>query len=80
MSCRRCSSSARRSPDLVEQVGELTRLARLLVVHVDDRADLLEREPEPLAAQDEVQPRPVPAGGRPASCRGARGRSGRRSS
>src|SRR6476620_9751042 len=48
-------------PDLAEQVGELTRLARLLVVHVDDRADLLEREPEPLAAQDEVQPRPVPA-------------------
>ena len=61
MSCRRRSSSARRSPIWPSRYVELPRLARLLVVHVDDRADLLQREPEPLAAQDEVEPGAVPA-------------------
>src|SRR5690606_40744790 len=39
--------------DLGQQVAQLTGLAGLLVVHVDDRADLLEREADPAAAHDQ---------------------------
>src|SRR5450759_5622930 len=42
--------------DLVQHIAELARLAPWLVIQVDDRADLLEREAEPLAAQDQVEP------------------------
>lgn len=45
--------------NLVEQVTELTRFAGAVVIHVDDRADLLEGEAQPLAAKDERKPNPV---------------------
>src|SRR5680860_1472575 len=45
--------------DLVEQVPQLSCLPRLFVVHVHDPGDLVEREPEAFAAQDEREPDPV---------------------
>ena len=46
--------------DLVQEVLELAGLARLLVVHVDDGGDLVQREAETPAAQDQGEPDPVP--------------------
>ena len=45
--------------DLVEQVAQLALLAGLLVVHVDDPADLVEVEAEALPAQHQRQPDPL---------------------
>ena len=59
--------------DLAEHVLQLAGLAARPVVEVDDRADLLEREAEPLAAQDERQPGAVAAVVDAGRCRAARG-------
>ena len=42
--------------DLLDEVVQLAGLAGLLVVHVDDRGDLVEGEAEPPPAQDQRQP------------------------
>ena len=42
--------------DLVQHVAELARLTPRLVIQVDDRADLLQWEPQPFAPQDQVEP------------------------
>src|SRR6478736_9158086 len=47
--------------DLSEDVLELRATAARRVEEVDDRADLLEREAEPLAPQDEAEARAVAA-------------------
>src|SRR5450631_3999308 len=47
--------------DLIQHITELAALTGGLVVQVDDRADLLERETEPLAAQNQIQTRPFAA-------------------
>src|SRR6476659_7552960 len=47
--------------DLLEQVLQLAGLTRLFVVHVDDGGDLVEGEPEPAPAQDQLDADPVAA-------------------
>ena len=74
---RRCSRSARRSSIWPSTYSSWLRLPARHVVEVDDRADLLEREAEPLAAQDQGEPGAVAPVVDPAWCRAARGRSGR---
>ncbi len=73
MSRRRCVELGAPGGDLLEQVAQLALLAGLVVVHVDDAADLREVEAEPLAAQDEGEPDPVPGVEDPRPCRVARG-------
>src|SRR5680860_1261217 len=45
--------------DLFDQIVQLTGLAGLLVVHVHDRGDLVEREADPSPAQDQGEAHPV---------------------
>ena len=65
-SSARCASIAcRRSQAEGVGAGDLGRLLVADVVEVEELADVLEREAEALALQDQLQPRPAAAGVEP---------------
>ena len=75
MSSRCCSSIARRSREHLQELGELRPLVARRRVDVEQLADLGQREPEPLAAQDQLDPRPLALAVDAGLARGARARA-----
>ena len=74
-SCRLPAAARPALVDVVDQVLQLAALAGRLVVQVEDVGDLGQGETEPLAAQDELQPHPVPVAEDPGACRARSGAS-----